>query len=211
MLKLKNKLKSLLFKLAPSLAVNWGVEFPHKSANRLFLENDIFKYLDTFLSNDSAQCLFIGTDKRSWHYRSRFYAKFFTIDKDPRKAIYGDMHNHCVGSATELTLQYVRDQFDVIIANGVIGFGVNHIDQCEDLFAGLETIMKSSGVLVLGYSDSPSRIDFKLEHVKSYHLFEKFAPHSNGLEQSEYVFGDHVFVFLRRAGVGLSQAAQINS
>ena len=96
----------------------------------------------------------------------------------------------------------MRDQFDVIIANGVIGFGVNHIDQCEDLLAGLEAVMKSSGVLVLGYSNSPSRIDFKLEHVKSYHLFEKFAPHSNGLEQSEYVFGDHVFVFLRRAGIG---------
>ena len=211
MLKLKNKLKSLLFKLAPSLAVNWGVEFPHKSANRLFLENDIFKYLDTFLSNDSAQCLFIGTDKRSWHYRSRFYAKFFTIDKDPRKAIYGDVHNHRVGSATELTRQYVRDQFDVIIANGLSGFGVNQIDQCEDLFAGLETIMKSDGVLVLGYSNSPSHINFKLEDVKNYQLFEEFAPHSNGLEQSEYVFGDHVFVFLRRAGVGLSQAAQINS
>jgi hypothetical protein len=202
MLKLKNKLKTLLFELAPRLAVNWGVEFPRKSENRLFLEHDIFKYLDTVLNHESAQCLFIGTDKRSWHNRSRFCAKFFTIYKDPTKAIYGDVHNHRIGSATELTQQYMHDQFDVIIANGVIGFGVNHIDQCEDLFAGLETIMKSNGVLVLGYSNSPSRIDFKLEHVKSYHLFEKFAPHSNGLEQSEYVFGDHVFVFLRRAGIG---------
>jgi hypothetical protein len=204
MLKLKNKLKTLLFELAPRLAVTWGVEFPRKSENRLFLEQDIFKYLDTVLNHESAQCLFIGTDKRSWHYRSRFCAKFFTIDNDPSKAIYGDVHNHRIGSATELTQQYMRDQFDVIIANGVIGFGVNHIDQCEDLFAGLETIMKSSGVLVLGYSNSPSRIDFKLEDVKNYHLFEAFVPHSNGLEQSEYVFGDHVFVFLRRAGIGQS-------
>jgi hypothetical protein len=202
MLKLKNKLKSLLFKLAPRLAVNWGVEFPHKSANRLFLENDIFKYLDTLLSNDSAQCLFVGTDKRSWHYRSRFCAKFFTIDKDPRKAIYGDRHNHCVGSATELTVQYVRDQFDVIIVNGLIGFGVNDIDQCEELFAGLHAVIKSNGVFVLGYNNRPSHIDFKLKDVKNYHLFEDFVPYANGLEQSEYVFGDHVFVFLRRAEIG---------
>jgi hypothetical protein len=207
MLKLKNKLKTLLFELSPRLAVTWGVEFPRKSTNRLFLEQDIFEYLDTLLNNESAQCLFIGTDKRSWHYRSRFAAKFFTIDKDPSKAIYGDVHNHRIGSATELTLQYTREQFDVIIANGLIGFGVDHIDQCEDLFAGLETIMKGSGVLVVGYSNSPSRIDFKLEDVKNYHLFEEFAPHFNGLDQSQYVFGDHVFVFLRRAGVGQSRAA----
>jgi hypothetical protein len=202
MLKLKNKLKTLLFELSPRLAVTWGVEFPRKSTNRLFLEQDIFEYLDTLLSDESAQCLFIGTDKRSWHYRSRFAAKFFTIDKDPRKAIYGDVINHRIDSATELARQYTPNQFDVIIANGLIGFGVDHIDQCEDLFAGLETIMKGSGVLVVGYSNSPSRIDFKLEDVKNYHLFEEFAPHFNGLDQSQYVFGDHVFVFLRRAGVG---------
>jgi hypothetical protein len=207
MLKLKNKLKTLLFELSPRLAVTWGVEFPRKSTNRLFLEQDIFEYLDTLLSDESAQCLFIGTDKRSWHYRSRFAAKFFTIDKDPRKAIYGDVINHRIDSATELARQYTPNQFDVIIANGLIGFGVDHIDQCEDLFAGLETIMKGSGVLVVGYSNSPSRIDFKLEDVKNYHLFEEFAPHFNGLDQSQYVFGDHVFVFLRRAGIGQSRAA----
>jgi len=207
MLKLKNKLKTLLFELSPRLAVTWGVEFPRKSTNRLFLEQDIFEYLDTLLNDESAQCLFIGTDKRSWHYRSRFAAKFFTIDKDPRKAIYGDVINHRIDSATELARQYTPNQFDVIIANGLIGFGVDHIDQCEDLFAGLETIMKGSGVLVVGYSNSPSRIDFKLEDVKNYHLFEEFAPHFNGLDQSQYVFGDHVFVFLRRAGIGQSRAA----
>ena len=210
MLKLKNKLKTLLFELSPRLAVTLGVEFPRKSANRLFLEQDIFKYLDTVLNDESAHCLFIGTDKRSWHYRLRFSAKFFTIDKDPSKAIYGDAHNHRIDSATELTRQYMRDQFDVIVANGVSGFGVDRIDQCEDLFAGLETIMKSSGVLVLSYSNNPSHIDFKMEDVKNYHLFEEFAPHFNGLDKSEYAFGDHVFVFLRRAGLGQSRVAQIN-
>lgn len=197
--KLKNKLKSLLFKIAPQLAVSLGVEFPHKSTNRLFLEREVFTYLDTLLDDDSAQCLFIGTDKRTWHYRSRFRAKFFTIDNDPGKAIYGDRRNHTIGSATELTLQYERDQFDVIIANGLIGFGINEMDQCEDLFAGIKAILKPVGVLVLGYNNGPSHIDFNLEEVKNYHLFEEFVPHSNGLEQSEYVFGDHVFVFLRHA------------
>ena len=199
MQKLKNKFKTLLFKLSPRLAISWGIEFPRKSANRQFLENAIFKYLDTLLNTDSAQCLFIGTDKRSWHYRSRFQAKFFTIDNDPGKAIYGDTCNHTIGSATELTLQYERDQFDVIIANGLIGFGVNDRDQCEALFAGLEAILKPNGVLVLGHNNGPSHIDFKLEEVKNYHLFEEFVPYANELDQPRYVFGDHIFVFLRRA------------
>lgn len=197
--KLKTKFKTLLLKLSPRLAISWGIEFPRKSANRQFLENAIFKYLDTLLNTDSAQCLFIGTDKRSWHYRSRFKAKYFTIDNDPGKAIYGDIRNHTIGSATELTRQYERDQFDVIVANGLIGFGINEMDQCEAFFAGLEAILKPNGVLVLGHNNGPSHIGFKLEEVKNYHLFDEFVPYFNDLDQSRYVFGDHIFVFLRRA------------
>ena len=196
--KIKHRLASLLFKLAPWLAVSLRVEYPHKSDNRRFLENDIFRYLDSkWLANESTQCLFIGTDKRSWHYRSRFRAKFFTIDNDPRKARYGARHHHTVGSAVELKSYYAPDQFNVIIANGLIGFGVNEINQCEDLFAGLAAVIKRTGLLVLSYDNRPSRINFRLEDVKNYQLFEKFAPNNDGLEHSEYVFGDHIFVFLR--------------
>ncbi len=196
--KIKHRLASLLFKLAPWLAVSLRVEYPHKSDNRRFLENDIFRYLDSkWLANESTQCLFIGTDKRSWHYRSRFRAKFFTIDNDPRKARYGARHHHTVGSAIELESYYVPDQFNVIIANGLIGFGVNEINQCDDLFAGLAAVIKRTGLLVLSYDNRPSHINFRLEDVKNYQLFEKFVPNNDGLEHSEYVFGDHIFVFLR--------------
>ena len=199
MSRLKNKLKLLLFKISPHLALALGVEFPLKSANRSFLENEIFAFLNSFLKQrpDSARCLFLGTDKRSWHYPKLLTAQFYTMDIEPKKAIYGHRGHHTIGSAAALTQHYEPHSFDVIIANGLIGFGMNQQPDCDALLAGSHALLKKDGLLVLGYNDGVEFVNFKVREVANYKLFEEFVPNHLALTSSQYEFGDHTFVFLK--------------
>jgi hypothetical protein len=199
MSRLVTKLKLLLFKLSPHLAVTLGVEFPLKSENRLFLENQIFALLNARFKQHTgrARCLFIGTDKRSWHYPKCLDADFFTLEIEPKKAIYGNRGQHTIGSATELLQHYAPRSFDTIIANGLIGFGMNQLQDCEALLAGAHAVLKDDGLLVLGYNDGAEFVDFKVRDAKNYKLFEEFVPNQQSLTRSLYEIGNHTFVFLK--------------
>jgi len=199
MSRLVTKLKLLLFKLSPHLAVTLGVEFPLKSENRLFLENQIFALLNARFKQQTgrARCLFLGTDKRSWHYPKCLDADLLTMDIEPKKAIYGNRGQHTIGSAGELLQHYAPRSFDAIIANGLIGFGMNQLQDCEALLAGAHALLKDNGLLVLGYNDGAKFVDFKVRDSKNYKLFEEYVPNQQTLNRCQYEFGDHTFVFLK--------------
>ena len=172
MSRLTLKLKLLLFKLSPHLALALGLEFPLRSENRKFLENQIFDFLNTYFKQqtEGARCLFLGTDKRSWHYPKRLDAEL---------------------------QHYAPRSFDVIIANGLIGFGMNQLQDCEALLLGAHALLREKGLLVMGYNDGTEFVNFKVRDSKNYKLFEEFVPRHQTLTQSQYEFGDHTFVFLK--------------
>ena len=176
MSRIVTKLKSLVFKLSPHLAVTLGLEFPLKSENRLFLENQIFDLLNARFKQQAtrARCLFLGTDKRSWHYPKCLDADLLTLDIEPKKAIYGNRGHHTIGSAATLLQYYAPRSLDAIIANGLIGFGMNQLDDCEALLAGTHALLKENGLLVLGYNDGAKFVNFKVRDAKNYKLFEEF-------------------------------------
>lgn len=177
-----------------------GIEFPRKSPNRIFLESTIFHYINQRFGarNPRGTCLFIGTDKRSWHYPKNLDLVLHTIDIEKKKAIYGNAQHHIVGSATELGRYYDAISFDVIIANGLIGFGMNQPEQCDQLLQGAHALLKDDGLLVLGYNDGPDFVNFKVKDTAHYKLFKEFVPNVPGLMQSTFEFGDHTFVFLKK-------------
>lgn len=199
MSRLVTKLKLLLFKLSPHLALTLGVEFPLKSENRLFLENQIFALLNARFKQQSARarCLFLGTDKRSWHYPKCLDAELYTMDIEPKKAIYGNRGHHTIGSAGELLQYYAPRSFDAVIANGLIGFGMNQLQDCEALLGSAHAVLNDDGLLVLGYNDGAEFVNFKVRDSKNYKLFEEYVPNDQTLNRCQYEFGDHTFVFLK--------------
>lgn len=200
MKKIISKLKNLVFKISPHLAVRMGIEFPFKSPNRIFLETRIFHYINQVYGGQQPRCngLFIGTDKRSWHYPKILDLELHTIDIEKKKALFGNHQHHIVGSATELERYYDPTFFDVIIGNGLIGFGMNAQEQCEQLLAGAALLLKREGIFVLGFNDGQEFVDFKVKMTNNYQLFDEFVPHQFGLTESTYAFGDHTFVFLKK-------------
>lgn len=200
MKKFIDKLKRLVFKLSPHLAVKMGIEFPLKSPNRIFLETSIFQYINKIYGGKQPRSngLFIGTDKRSWHYPRVLDLELHTIDIESKKAFYGNHKHHIVGSATELERYYDPKSFDVIIGNGLIGFGMNAPEQCEQLLMGAALLLKDDGLFVVGFNDGPEFVNFKVKEAKNYQLFEEHIPGQFGLSENTYEFGDHTFVFLKK-------------
>ena len=200
MKKILNKLSTIAFKLSPHLAVRLGLEFPRKSRNRIFLENTIFQYINQCFGtlNPRGACLFIGTDKRAWHYPKKLDLVLHTLDIEKKKAIYGNAQHHIVGSATELGRYYDPESFDVIIANGLIGFGMNLPEQCDQLLEGACALLKADGLLVLGYNDGPDFVNFKVKDSANYTLFAEHEPNIPGLIGSTFEFGNHTYVFLKK-------------
>ncbi|GEM_PF-975569 len=199
-MKIINKIKNIIFKLSPHLAIKMGLEFPLKSANRIFLESSIFQYINQAYGGKQPRNngLFIGCDKRSWHYPKVLDLELHTIDIEKKKALYGNYKHHIVGSATELERYYDPESFEVIIGNGLIGFGMNAPEQCEQFLKGVALLLKSEGLFVIGFNDGPEFVSFKVKAATNYQLFEEFVPENFGLTKSTYQFGDHTFVFLKK-------------
>lgn len=199
-MKIIHKLKKFIFKLSPHLAIKMGIEFPVKSSNRIFLETNIFQYINQTYGAKQPRStgLFIGTDKRSWHYPKVLDLDLHTIDIDKKKALYGNPKHHVVGSATALENHYNEASFEVIIGNGLIGFGMNHQAQCEQLLMGAALLLKPNGIFIIGFNDGPQFVNFKVKAAINYQLFDEFVPEQFGLNSSTYQFDDHTFVFLKK-------------
>ncbi|MFY1853738.1 class I SAM-dependent methyltransferase [Achromobacter xylosoxidans] len=200
--KLKDAVKAGLFRLSPALAARCGVKFPLRAPNRQFLERDIFGYLNNRVDDSTApgRCLFLGVGEYTWHYPRLLKLDFHSLDMDPEQARYGAPGRHLTGSATEMAAFYEPGFFDVVVANGLIGYGLNEQSGYERMLAQCHAVLKPGGLLVLGYNDTPERAPFPV-HIDALGLFEPFVPPIAGVTAARHPIRDkfhHVFVFARR-------------
>ncbi len=219
--KIPYALKRLLFRISPALAKTLGLDFRLRAFSRMFLEQEIFGYINQQFrrgaGTPAARCLFIGLDKHNWHYDRLLDLDFYSMDLNPRNAVYGQANRHVVGSATELSAYYPPRSFDVVVANGLIGFGLDTEEAFDRLMFECHRVLTDDGVLVLGYNDKPDRLSFRVEQAAGFQAFKTFEPGIPGMTGARHVVADkfqHCYVFLRprRLGyavdaVGLARAA----
>ena len=202
MRKLKYIGKRALFRLSPALAERCGGDFRLEAPNRVFLEQHIFGYLNRLAAGGQApqELLFLGLDKHNWHYPRLLRANFHSLDILPRSAVYGRPGRHWIGDALQMAAHYGADAFDVVIANGVLGSGIDGQDGLRGLLAQCRVVLKPGGVLVLGYNDLPERTPFPVVVDGG---FEEFVPDIEGVIASRHMVDDpfrHVYCFCRKAG-----------
>lgn len=205
--KLADKGKRLLFRMSPALAERYKVEFRLQLPNREFLENEIFDFLVAHLAagRTGGRCLFIGVDRYNWHYHRKLGPGFHSIDIKPENAVYGQPGRHVVGCATELARHYPPESFDAVVANGLIGYGLNREADFDRMMQACREVLVPGGVLVLGYNDRPDRLPFRAEQAAGYRLFEEFTPAIEGVRRAHHSIEDksrHKFVFLRKPSAG---------
>lgn len=202
MLKLKYVVKRMLFRLSPFLAERCSVDFRIDTPSRVFLEQQVFGYLNNqaVVQSTESELLFLGLDKHNWHYPRLLRANFHSLDISPRSEVYGRSGRHWRGDALEMAAHYGADRFDVVIANGLLGFGIDTASDLRRLLAQCHAVLKAEGLLVLGYNDLPERTPFPVEVGSG---FREFVPGIEGVASSRYLVDDafrHVYCFFRKVG-----------
>lgn len=121
---------------------------------RLLEESVIPGYRDL---PDVSRVLDIGCDWYTKSYQSLFApCSYRTIDFDPEKARHAPP-GHVTGSLLELDRHFDAGSFDLVLCNGVLGWGVNTLGECAEASRQLARVLRPGGHLVLGWNDHPGR------------------------------------------------------
>jgi hypothetical protein len=137
------------------------------SHDRLVLEEVILPY---FAKDMSCQkLLFVGCAAYTQWYEEFFQHKeYWTIDPKKVKRQYGSKR-HIIDSIAHIGRYVTKGYFDVILINGVIGFGLNRIDEVEQAIDACYEVLARQGILLVGWNDTAQRrpIDLRALHAMS--------------------------------------------
>lgn len=183
------------------LAYKLGIPTPLNLPDRHFLERDIFGWLSSRAGVQ--RVLFAGVESYTWHYYRLLGAgqELYTIDFVPKQACWGRKGFHQTGSVTELSRYYPAGSFDVVIYNGVIGWG---LDAEHDVNQALEEAYQAlapGGMLIIGWDNEPKYTPFVLERLAGYRKFKPLVPNELGLAGHRHEASPwrrHTFDFLAK-------------
>lgn len=123
--------------------------------DRNVLERIIFPYV---LSEYEPQTVLdLGREEYQKFYNQYFRGReLWTMDFDPKRKRFGSK-NHVTGDVAHLKDFFHDNQFDLVIMNGVFGWGLNDPAMIEQAFAAIYDILKPGGVFIFGYNDWPNK------------------------------------------------------
>jgi SAM-dependent methyltransferase len=144
-----------------------------KTDARRVLEQIIFPY---FTARDEFRTiLFIGCDWYTEHYKDVFHAKeYWTIEKDRGRSERYGAPRRVTDGLHHLTHYFGSDYFDLIICNGVFGWGLDSREEADASLDACLHCLRPGGVFILGWNDVPERRPFAPEECKT---LRKFVPY----------------------------------
>ena len=131
-----------------------GVPVPLRTEDRRVLECIILPF---FADQPDFRCIvFVGCAHytRSYERLFRKSQKFITIDHSPETKSFGARH-HFVAPMGDLDQLLEPASVDLVVCNGVVGWGLNERGDVERSFEAAFTILRPGGVLLVGWNDEP--------------------------------------------------------
>jgi len=107
------------------------------------------------LSKPGTTVLWVGCQPYTQPYLDiieRPGAKCWTLEIDPSARWWGHPQRHVVGDLQKVGTLYLTLQFDVVLVNGVFGYGLNTQYGQNAAIAGLARVLKPDGLLMLGWN-----------------------------------------------------------
>lgn len=125
--------------------------------DRRVLEDIIIPYLVE--SFPMQRVLFVGCAYYTKHYDRLFGSGvgYFTIEIDPSKSRFGGRH-HVVDGFENARGHWDSGFFDLIVCNGVYGWGLNGKKQVEEAFDGAYDLLRDGGLFILGWNQPESSL-----------------------------------------------------
>lgn len=174
-----------------------GVDFSMRTPDRQVLEQVILPAL----KDDPAveTILFVGCDWYTHKYERLFEDRtYWTLEIDPGKDMFGS-RRHVTDSLVEVGRHFAPETFDVVVCNGVFGWGLDEKSDVEKAFRGVRECLKPGGFLVLGWNDVD---EHRPQPLPSYQWFSTFRPYVfPPVNTSQYETGTenrHIYSFFVR-------------
>jgi SAM-dependent methyltransferase len=128
----------------------YGYERP-KFEDRDILERIIFPHILSYYAPQTV--LDIGREGYTQFYNRFFrHSELWTLDYDPENEEFG-ANNHITDDVANLRKYFDENYLDLIIMNGVFGWGVNKEEHVQDTFNAFYEVLKPGGILILGWND----------------------------------------------------------
>jgi hypothetical protein len=127
-----------------------------RSRDRIVLQGPLFAALrKDGLFKAGNRILWIGCAPYTTGYYRIFEsegAQCFTIELDPEKKCDGRPGRHTVGSMLGLARHYPARSFNLILCNGVLGWGVNAVEDQRRAFEAMAQALEPGGALIVGWN-----------------------------------------------------------
>lgn len=169
-----------------------------RTEDRRVLEQVIFAHYVTL--PEVRTVLFVGCESYTKRYDQYFAERnYWTLDADPSRRRFA-AEQHVTGRLEQLRRHFPAGFFNLIICNGVYGWGLNLAEDCEAAISACHVCLTDGGHLVFGWNDLPSRDPAPLASIRS---FAKFAEYQVPTLGSTYLTGTayrHTYRFLQKTG-----------
>ena len=176
-----------------------GRKAKHRARDRRLLDDVILPKLAA--NSRYARVLFVGCDWYTEHVEDLFVSKgreYTTIEIDPNRAHHG-AGKHIVGGLGDLGRHFEPESLDLIVCNGVIGWGLDDPAEIERSVAACVLALSPGALLLLGWDDVPEKLPIPIEQIQSLRSLERGTP--RGFESpliETHTYARHTFGFFMK-------------
>ncbi|HRB11493.1 MAG TPA: methyltransferase domain-containing protein [Vicinamibacteria bacterium] len=175
----------------------FGLHTALKTPDRLVLDGVLLPALAA--DPEYRRVIFVGCDWYTRHYEGMFAGRdYWTIDMDPSRARYG-AKQHLIGPMVDIGIRFDESSVDLIICNGVIGWGLNDPAQVDASLAACARVLRPRGVLLLGWNDIPEKRVVSLDSIPALKAFRPFAVAGQSVFRTA-TYNHHTFSLFEKVG-----------
>ncbi len=184
-----------------TVAAALGFKPKHQALDRRMLDEIILPRLAS--DERFARVLFVGCDWYTEHVEDLFRSRgrtYATIEIDPRRARHG-ARPHFVAALKDLGRHVNDGSLDLIVCNGVIGWGLNEPAEIERSLDACAAALSPGGVLLLGWDDVPEKLPMKITEIQALRALRPTIP--SGFDVSVIptrTYARHTFGFWEKPG-----------
>ena len=142
--------------------------------------------------------LFVGCEFYTQHYERYFAAhNYWTLDPNLDCRRFG-AKQHVVGRLEQLRRHFAAEYFDLIICNGVYGWGLDRTEDCEAALHECHACLAIGGHLVFGWNDIPPYDPAPLACITAFSSFAEYSVPGLGPQYLTATAYRHTYRFLQK-------------
>jgi hypothetical protein len=167
-----------------------------RTEDRRILEKVIFPHYSTLANVRTV--LFVGCESYTRRYERCFPGhNYWTIEAEPGRRKFGGKQ-HVIGRLEQLREYFSAGFFDLIICNGVYGWGLNSAEDCEAALSACHACLAYGGHLVFGWNDIPRCDPAPLASIRAFSNFAEYVVPTLGSEYLTDTTYRHTYRFLQK-------------